>query len=74
MENLGHVSSEDKNAFVPVKRDHSVNTYSRISTVTRGSEQSEWASSSTERASEASVAKQSASEHVSGVSDASERT
>ena len=30
-----------KNAFVPVKRDNSVNTYSRISTVPRGSERSE---------------------------------
>ena len=30
-----------KNAFVPVKSDHSVNTYSRIVTVPRGSEQSE---------------------------------
>ena len=30
-----------KNAFVPVKRDNSVNTYSRISTVSRGSERSE---------------------------------
>ena len=30
-----------KNAFEPVKRDHSVNTYSRISTVPRGSERSE---------------------------------
>jgi len=27
-----------KNAFVPLKRDNSVNTYSRISTVPRGSE------------------------------------
>ena len=39
--NLGRVSSERKNAFIPVKRDNSVNTYSRISTVPRGSEQSE---------------------------------
>ena len=30
-----------KKAFVPVKRDHSVNTYSGISTVPRGSERSE---------------------------------
>ena len=30
-----------KNAFDPVKRDHSVNTYSRISTVPQGSERSE---------------------------------
>ena len=30
-----------KNAFVPVERDNSVNTYSRISTVPRGSERSE---------------------------------
>ena len=30
-----------KNAFVPVKRDNSMNTYSRISTVPRGSERSE---------------------------------
>ena len=30
-----------KNAFVPVKRDNSVNTYLRISTVPRGSERSE---------------------------------
>ena len=33
-----------KNAFVPVERDNSVNTYSRFSTVPRGSERSEWAS------------------------------
>ena len=38
-----------KNAFVPVKRDNSVNTYSRISTVPRGSERSEWASPWMER-------------------------
>ena len=38
-----------KNAFVPVKRDNSVNTYLRISTVPRGSERSEWASPWTER-------------------------
>ena len=30
-----------KNAFAPVKRDNSVNTYSRISTVPCGSERSE---------------------------------
>ena len=30
-----------KNAFVPVKRDNSVNTYSRILNVPRGSERSE---------------------------------
>ena len=30
-----------KNAFAPVKRDNSVNIYSRISTVPRGSERSE---------------------------------
>ena len=30
-----------KDAFDPVKRDHSVNTYSRISTVSQESEQSE---------------------------------
>ena len=30
-----------KNAFVPVKRDNSMNTFSRISTVPRGSERSE---------------------------------
>ena len=30
-----------KNAFVPVKRNNSVNTYSKISTVPRGSERSE---------------------------------
>ena len=30
-----------KNAFVPLERNHSVNTYSRISTVPRGSERSE---------------------------------
>ena len=35
------VSSDDKNAFPPVKRDNSVNTYSRISTVPQGSERSE---------------------------------
>ena len=66
-----------KHAFEPVKRDNSVNTYSRISTVPRGSEQSEWASPWTERASEASIVKRSAGERVSGVSGvsgASERT
>ena len=31
------------NAFIPVKRVYNVNTYSCISTVPRGSEQSEWA-------------------------------
>ena len=30
-----------KNAFVPIERVHSVNTYSRISTVLQGSEQSD---------------------------------
>ena len=50
------------NAFVPVKRDHSVNIYSRISTAPR-----------MEQASKASVAKRSTAEQVSGVSGASER-
>ena len=63
-----------KNAFVRVKRNNRVNTYSRISTVPRGSERSQWASPWTERASEASGAKRSAAEQVSGVSGASERT
>ena len=66
-----------KNAFVPVKCDHSVNTYLRYSTVPRGSERSEWASPWTERASEMSVAKWSTAERVSGVSgvsNASEQT
>ena len=38
---LGRVSGEDENAFVLVKHVYSVNTYSRISTVPRGSERSE---------------------------------
>ena len=46
----------------PAKRDYSVSTYLRISTVPRGSEQSEWASPWTERASKASVAKRSKAE------------
>ena len=50
---LGVFLLKMKNAFVPVKRDHSVNTYSRISTVPWGSERSEWASPWTEWASEA---------------------
>ena len=61
-------------SIVPLNRDHSVNTDSWISTVPRGSERSEWASPWMERASEASVAKRSAAERVSGVSGASERT
>ena len=52
-----------KNAFLPVKRDHSVSTYSRTSTVSQGSEQSE----SVNGASEASIAKWSFTEQVSGV-------
>ena len=59
------------NAIFPVDRDNSMNTDSWISTVPRGSERSEWASPWTEQASEASVAKRSAAERVSG---ASERT
>ena len=43
-----------KIAFVPVKRVHSVNTYLRISTVSWGSEQSEWVSPWTEQVSKAS--------------------
>ena len=38
---MGVFLVKTKNAFVPVKRDHSVNTYLRISTVPRGSEQNE---------------------------------
>ena len=38
---LGVFLVKMKNAFVPVKRDNSVNTHSRISTVPRGSEQNE---------------------------------
>ena len=62
-----------KNVFVPVKRDNSVNTYSRISTVPQGSERSEGASPCMEQANEANVAKQSTGERVSGVSSASEQ-
>ena len=40
----GCVSSDRQNAFLPMKYVHSLNIYSRISTVPRGSEQSEWAS------------------------------
>ena len=70
---IGRVSGEDKNAFIPVERILSMNTFSWISTIPRGSERSEWASPWMERASEVSVAKQSAAEWVSGVSGASER-
>ena len=70
----GRVSSERQNAFISVKRDKSVNTYSRFSTVPWGSERSEWASPWTEWASEVSIVKRSAAERVSGVSGASERT
>ena len=40
-----------QNAFDPIERIYSVNTYSRVSTVSWGSEQSEWASPWTEWAS-----------------------
>ena len=65
-----------KNAILPVKRVYSVNTYSRISTVLRGSERSEWASPWTERASEASGAKRIKAEHciASQRSEQCERT
>ena len=39
--NLGVFLVSAKNAFVPLERDNSVNTYSRISTVSQGSERSE---------------------------------
>ena len=51
---LGVFLVSAKNAFVPVKHNNSMNTYSSISTVPRGSEQSEWASPWMERVSEAS--------------------
>ena len=41
VQNLGVFLVSAKNAFVPLKRDNSVNTHSRISTVPRGSERSE---------------------------------
>ena len=47
---LGVFLVKMKTAFVPVKRIHSVNTYSRILTVLWGSEGSEWASLWTEQA------------------------
>ena len=59
-----------KNAFVSVKRDNSVNTYSRILTVPRGSEQSEWASPWTEQASKRS---EHSEEERCGASKRSER-
>ena len=59
-----------KNAFVPIERVYSMNTYSRISTVPRGSERSEWASWWTEGASKRS--EQSEAEHC-GASEWSER-
>ena len=65
--NKGVFLVKTNNAFVPVKRHNSVNTYSRFSTVPWGSEQSEWASPWTD------VAKRSPAERVSGVSGASER-
>ena len=48
-----------KNAFLPIKHVNSMYTYSWISTIPRGSEQSEWASPWTERPSQASLAKRS---------------
>ena len=42
-----------KNAFKPVKRDHSVNTYPRISTVPRGSEGSRVSERAHERSEQA---------------------
>ena len=54
---LGVFPVKMKNAFVPVKRDNSVNTYSRFSTAPRGSKRSEWVSLWTEQESEANVAK-----------------
>ena len=47
---LGVFLVKTKNVFVPVKRVYSVNTYSRISTVSRGSEGSEQARELSERA------------------------
>ena len=41
---LGVFLVKMKTAFVPVKRVHSANTYSKISTVPQGSERSAWAS------------------------------
>ena len=38
-----------KHVFEPVKRDNSMNTYTRISTVPPGSERSEWAVRANER-------------------------
>ena len=68
-----YVSTDDKNAIVAVKRVYSVNTYLRISTVPRGSEQSEWASLWMERMSKASVqTKHSEAEHCTA-SERSER-
>ena len=45
-----------KNAFVPTEGVYSVNTYLRISSVPRGSEQSEWAREWSEQAKRASEA------------------
>ena len=56
-----------KNAFVTVKRVYSMNTYSRISTVPRGSERSERASLCTERASKASKRSEQANEQAKQV-------
>ena len=46
---LGVFLLTTKNAFVPVKRDNSVDTYLRISTVPWGSERSEWTNERSER-------------------------
>ena len=56
---LGVLLVKMKNVFVPVKRVHSVNTYSWISTIPQGSERSEWVSPWMEQASEVSGALQS---------------
>ena len=49
-QNQGVFLVKTNNAFVPVKRDNSVNTYSRISTVPRVSEPVNGASERSERA------------------------
>ena len=69
---LGVFLVSAKNAFVPVKHDNSVNIYSRISTVPRGSERSEWVSPWMERAREWSEQSERSEAELGGVSEKSE--
>ena len=61
------------NAILPVDRDYSMNTYSWISTVPEGSEQSEWASPWMKQASDASDWSECSKAERCGASERSER-